>query len=417
MRRKWENTPCLFQENLDNSGKSVYTKGQFLIKATKVTICILFAVRRKAGKRGILMRTRLFPIFRKQALLFLSLALFFLALPGRAAAVDAAGEEATAVPPWRGITYIVIISDDNPLILDGSGQEPDFTGYPLTFVTTGRYRDLATAARKGLTIRHNGQVYEETSKLEALSVTFRRLGISVGALDSVLVNVSARGAIDVTVASDHLYYARDVEELPYQTIRRANPDMEKGEEDVVQVGSSGEKGFVYEVLWSNGAETTRQLVEALDSPSVDEIIEYGTAEPKPVPSNSNHDGNCSQTSGGKVTVERRKDGGGTLTLRSGEILTFSTAHSMTATAYTAGHGGVGSRTASGTPVREGVVAVDPRVIPLGTRLFIVANGGAVYGRAVAEDTGVRGNRIDLYYDTYQECINFGRRDCIVYVLE
>ena len=37
--------------------------------------------------------------------------------------------------------------------------------------------------------------------------------------------------------------------------------------------------------------------------------------------------------------------------------------------------------------------------------------------AVAEDTGVRGNIIDLYYDTYQQCINFGRRTCNVYILK
>ena len=39
------------------------------------------------------------------------------------------------------------------------------------------------------------------------------------------------------------------------------------------------------------------------------------------------------------------------------------------------------------------------------------------GTAVAEDTGVRGNIIDLYYDTYQQCINFGRRTCNVYILK
>jgi len=39
------------------------------------------------------------------------------------------------------------------------------------------------------------------------------------------------------------------------------------------------------------------------------------------------------------------------------------------------------------------------------------------GFAIAEDTGVRGNSIDLYYDTLDECIQFGRRDCTVYILD
>ena len=64
------------------------------------------------------------------------------------------------------------------------------------------------------------------------------------------------------------------------------------------------------------------------------------------------------------------------------------------------------------------MAVDKSVIPLGTRMYIVTNDGSVvYGPAVAADTGVRGNIVDLYYDTYQQCINFGRRSCTVYILE
>ena len=47
----------------------------------------------------------------------------------------------------------------------------------------------------------------------------------------------------------------------------------------------------------------------------------------------------------------------------------------------------------------------------------IADGSVVYGTAVAADTGVRGNIVDLYYDTYQQCINFGRRTCNVYILE
>ena len=50
-------------------------------------------------------------------------------------------------------------------------------------------------------------------------------------------------------------------------------------------------------------------------------------------------------------------------------------------------------------------------------LIVAADGSVVYGTAVAADTGVRGNIVDLYYDTYQQCINFGRRTCNVYILE
>ena len=65
--------------------------------------------------------------------------------------------------------------------------------------------------------------------------------------------------------------------------------------------------------------------------------------------------------------------------------------------------------------------MDPSVIPYGTRMFIVSNDGAyVYGVCTAEDTGhpdfISGNRIDLFYESHDQCIQFGVRDCTVYIL-
>ena len=87
-----------------------------------------------------------------------------------------------------------------------------------------------------------------------------------------------------------------------------------------------------------------------------------------------------------------------------ETITFE------ATAYT----WTGNRTASGTWPAVGTVAVDPKVIPLGTKLYIEG-----YGPAVALDTGgdIQGQIIDLYMDSYQECIEWGRRQVEVRVME
>ena len=87
---------------------------------------------------------------------------------------------------------------------------------------------------------------------------------------------------------------------------------------------------------------------------------------------------------------------------------------MEASAYLAGDGDGAGITATGIPAVRGVVAVDPDVIPLGTRLFIPG-----YGEAVAADTGgaIVGNRIDLVMDSYGEAMDFGRRDVTVYVLD
>lgn len=88
---------------------------------------------------------------------------------------------------------------------------------------------------------------------------------------------------------------------------------------------------------------------------------------------------------------------------------------MSATAYT--H--TGNRTASGRVAKVGHVAVDPRVIPLGTLLYIKSNdGGPDYGFCIAADTGgaIKGKRVDLFFYTRRECINFGRRKVTVLVL-
>lgn len=86
---------------------------------------------------------------------------------------------------------------------------------------------------------------------------------------------------------------------------------------------------------------------------------------------------------------------------------------MLATAYTADCAGCGGMTAIGRRAGKGIVAVDPRVIPLGTHLYIPG-----YGMAVAGDTGgdIVGNRIDLGFDSVREAVLFGRQNIKVYRL-
>ena len=89
---------------------------------------------------------------------------------------------------------------------------------------------------------------------------------------------------------------------------------------------------------------------------------------------------------------------------------------MVATAYYSGGGGLNGDgvTATGLRARKGIVAVDPRVIPLGTKVFIEG-----YGVALAADTGgwIKGNRIDLCLETLEECYRYGRRKIYVYLVD
>lgn len=89
---------------------------------------------------------------------------------------------------------------------------------------------------------------------------------------------------------------------------------------------------------------------------------------------------------------------------------------LEATAYTKSveEGTSDGITKSGVPVRRGIVAVDPKIIPLGTKLYIKE-----YGEAIALDTGgaIKGNKIDLYMETKKEAFEFGRRKVKVQIIE
>ncbi|WP_296771784.1 3D domain-containing protein [Selenomonas sp.] len=87
---------------------------------------------------------------------------------------------------------------------------------------------------------------------------------------------------------------------------------------------------------------------------------------------------------------------------------------VSASGYSAYDPGNGKHTASGTLVRRGVIAVDPHVIPLGTRVFIPG-----YGDAVAEDIGssIHGQRIDVAFDSHEEALAFGRRDLEIIIVD
>lgn len=92
---------------------------------------------------------------------------------------------------------------------------------------------------------------------------------------------------------------------------------------------------------------------------------------------------------------------------------YSSVLTMEATAYLPTDGGGDGITATGLMAGYGIAAVDPSVIPLGTRLYIPG-----YGEAIAADTGgaIYGDRIDLCMESYGEAMAFGRRDVTVYVL-
>ena len=99
----------------------------------------------------------------------------------------------------------------------------------------------------------------------------------------------------------------------------------------------------------------------------------------------------------------------------GETYNYSRVINMRATAYTTENKSW-KRTASGTTARVGAVAVDRDVIRSAQNCILSqpTEHGAT-ALPTAEDTGVKGNKVDIFLNTYNECIYFGVRDAVVYV--
>ncbi len=234
-------------------------------------------------------------------------------------------------------------------------------------------------------------------KYEPVNQILKRAGITLGAQD-ILSHASDSFAQEGDTISVTRYVSYKVEELvniPYTKETRKTEKLDQGTTKVVQQGKNGQKKQTYQVILRDGQETRTLISEETVKEATSHIVQVGTR--------------ATTTGAGTIAVSR-----------GGAPVRYKKAITVTATAYTTERQRH-KRTATGAVARVGLIAVDPRVIPLGSRLYITSADGKswVYGTAVAADTGgaIKGNRIDLFFNTHRECVNFGRRKAIVYVLE
>lgn len=184
--------------------------------------------------------------------------------------------------------------------------------------------------------------------------------------------------------------------IPFKVVSRENNHLNKGTERIVKEGVEGVQEKQFKVIFEDGKEIARQLIKdfvALEP--INKIIEIGTV--------LNHK-----------------------TAR-GEVVRYRKVMDMKATAYTASYKDTGKHpdhpqfgiTYTGIRARKGVIAVDPKVIPLGTRVYVeIAGSTPDYGYAVAGDIGgaIKGNKIDLYYDDQSYVDKWGVKNVKVYIL-
>jgi 3D (Asp-Asp-Asp) domain-containing protein len=178
------------------------------------------------------------------------------------------------------------------------------------------------------------------------------------------------------------------ESIPYSTLRQPTFQLRSGANQTVRHGAKGEKEVVYRVFSkSDGVEVRREIVsQRIIKQPKQQVISEGIRGNQLSRGSLPSRGGLS-TRGGNLAVKR------TVTMRATWYDPFNC-------------GGSGSgRTSSGIMGGYGVVAVDPRFIPLGTRLYIEG-----YGFALAADTGgaIKGNRIDLGIDSKKDVTNLYR---------
>jgi uncharacterized protein YabE (DUF348 family) len=167
------------------------------------------------------------------------------------------------------------------------------------------------------------------------------------------------------------------EAMPYQVERTTDPTLEMGLTRTLVAGRNGLVRNTLRVIYYNGQEAKRELlkIETLAQPR-NKVVAMGNI---------------------------------TSVSRGGQRLDFTEARYMQASAYTY----TGSRTSTGQNPAVGMIAVDPSVIPLGSKLYIEG-----YGYAWAADTGgsIQGDRIDLFMEEHAQCVQWGRKTVKVYLL-
>ena len=333
---------------------------------------------------------------------FLAMALLLICLV-TVLAQTAVAQNTYVITDGDQVTVHTSFSSDPATVLDQAGVELDGNDFYTTAAGDG-VSEITVQREQSINIDYCGRKIQATSYGESLQTLVDRLGLQTYGTYSVSEDLKSMTYDGMEVHINNVVQAQETYtvEIPFETIYCSDPTLPEGQEEILVEGAVGQLQRQAQVVYKNSQEQSRIVLEEtlLEQP-VDQIVAVGT--------------------GAQVGEERDMPliGDGVIVLSTGEVLTYTSSKIFNATAYTHTDAGCDRITATGTRVRVGTVAVDPRVIPYGTRMFIVTNDGSyVYGIATAEDCGgaIKQNRIDLYFETTSQCFKFGRRTCTVYFL-
>lgn len=221
--------------------------------------------------------------------------------------------------------------------------------------------------------------------------------------------------IDIKIDEVKYIKKTDVNTVKFDTKYESSSNYPQGYEEVVTKGKNGETEVTTTYKYVNGEfdSVCGEIEEVISKPK-SKVVLQGTAQTQ----QASNVTTVSVDSGSGSTNTSNASSSSTGTSSAGTIsgMSYSKVLKGSATAYTAS---AGALTSTGVPAYVGGVAVNPNIIPYGSKLYIVADG-YTYGYATAVDTGgalMSGSAlVDLYMSTYDECVNFGRRNVTVYVL-
>jgi uncharacterized protein YabE (DUF348 family) len=262
----------------------------------------------------------------------------------------------------------------------GVGLGPDDAVQPDLTATVDRGSVITVNRAVGVRVNVDGRsVVLQTPKIPVSGV-LQAAGIGLGPLDRVsipLANMVTDGTV-ITVNRVVEQVVTERYQLPVPLQRMNDPQMEQGESRTVRAGTPGVAQRRVEVVFVDGQPTSRLLLgsQVVTNP-VSKLIAFGTVN----------------------SVSR-----------GGNTIHFSSALDVLATSYSYA---AGRYTCTGQVAHFGGVAVDPRVIPLGTRLYVEG-----YGYATADDIGgaIKGDRMDVFFESERDSVRWGRRYVKVYIL-
>lgn len=235
----------------------------------------------------------------------------------------------------------------------------------------------------------------ETSVSDILS----KLGTELGELDEIDKDLSDRVHDGDQIVITRKKYVTEIEKgvVEHETVYYYSTDTTPGKETVVVEGKDGYGTQTYKRLMVDGEMKEETLIgeNLVEKPITEEIaIGFKT---KPV---SDMDFEWEFNENGEP-------------LNAKQVL-----RGQTATAYTA----TGNLTSTGHVPEVGRIAVNPSVIPYGSKLFIqTKDGNHIYGYAIASDTGSAMNQgaadVDLYFNSTSDCLRYGVKNVDIFVLE